>query len=179
MLSLGVSHSAECSGRQQMRGSSGFYLGGTQPGRDKCTSHPSRRTLTREENQQRYTIYLCCAAAFVVSERERSATDRAKRRHTRLGRTRARLARGLPEPKALQGHGLGDQLGDLPAANYRRIEPTIGMPVVFGWEPRVDQSGQKMGCIRQRHKDIVFMSVVGMADADVQHSPVWRSGWEY
>lgn len=98
------------------------------------------------------------------------------------------VPRGLLEREALQGHGLGDQLGSLPAANYRRIEPTIGIPVVFGREPQDGQSGQNMGVLgndtRTHHScrwsgwQTPMGSIARFGDLDVGISPsrygIWR-----
>lgn len=166
MLSLGVSHSAEHSGRQQMRGSSGFYLGETKPGDEtgqRQIHHPSFLSTphTRGEPAAIYNIPVLCRSVHRVGASDVGDGPCQAPAHTHQLEHETGVPRGLPEPKALQGHGLGDQVGGLPATNYRRIEPTIGMPVVFGREPRDGQSGQKMGCIRQRHKDTAFMPVVG------------------
>lgn len=127
--------------------------------------HPSFLSTphTRGEPAAIYNIPVLCRSVHRVGAWEVGDGPYPAPAHTRRLEHETGVPRGLPEPKALQGHGLGDQVGGLPATNYRRIEP----PSACRWS--------LVGNLEMANQDKRW-GVLGN-DTRTQHSCRW-SGWQ-
>jgi hypothetical protein len=104
--------------------------------RQKQMHHPSFPSTLHTQGGTVADLFVLCRS---FDRAGASVTNRAKRRLQHY----TRAPRGHPEAEALQGRQSRVQVGNLPAANCRQMEPNIGIPVIFGREQWDGQSSQK------------------------------------